>query len=105
MTESPFDGMTNYKAIGMMGKCMKKRWQTTESGRMAALDFVERVVEDDQERVGNRLKAVELMVKFEAMNQTDERIAVITEAQSIENNTQRTILILPPNGTEIRKED
>ena len=100
MTDSPFEGMTTYDSIGMLGKLIKsKRWNITARGKQDCVDLVEQVVPNESETMGNRLKAVELALKMESMNQTDERLDLL-ESRREESETT-TILILPPNGSEI----
>lgn len=93
--------MSAYKGVGMLGKLMKsQRWETTPEIRRDAMNFVDRVIADDDANEGNRLKAVELLLKMEAQNQTDDRIVAGVKADNEDDQKQQIILILPPNGAE-----
>jgi hypothetical protein len=95
------EDMSAYKGIGMLGKLMKsQRWETTPTIREDALKFVDRVISDEDANEGNRLKAVELLLKMEAQNQTDDRIVAGVKDNSDGEEKQKIVLILPPNGAE-----
>lgn len=95
------EDMSAYKGIGMLGKLMKsQRWETTPQIRQDALQFVDRVIADDDANEGNRLKAVELLLKMEAQNQTDDRIVAGVKENSEGDKQPQVILVLPGNGSE-----
>jgi hypothetical protein len=65
-----------------------------------AVDFLDRTVNDDRLKPGMRLAAVETFVKMEALNQVDEiKSGELANKQQVQ---ERTVLLLPPNGTEKR---
>ena len=93
--------MSAYKGIGMLGRLMKsQRWESTPEIRRDALQFVDRVINDHDANEGNRLKAVELLLKMEAQNQTDDRIVAGVKDASDGDKQPQVILVLPPNNSE-----
>lgn len=93
--------MSAYKGVGLLGKLMKsQRWETTPEIRQDALRFVDRVISDDDANEGNRLKAVELLLKMEAQNQTDDRIVAGVKSDGDGERQPQIVLVLPPNGAE-----
>ena len=99
------EDMSAYKGIGMLGRLMKsQRWESTPEIRRDALQFVDRVINDHDANEGNRLKAVEILLKMEAQNQTDDRIIAGVKSDDDGEQKQKIILVLPPNGAERRIE-
>ena len=101
----PDYGLTKRKVVSMTRRAVKKRWRVSSETRKRMIKFCEEVMDDESVHVSNRLKAVDSLVRMEAMNQVDERIQIEVDlrngnydAQS--GNAGKVIVLLPPNGTE-----
>lgn len=87
------------KAVArVMNQC--KRHPTTARMLQDAVDFLDRVINDDGEKTRYRLEAVDKLLKMEAQNQVDEiKSGELADKQQTQ---ERVVLLLPPNGTEKR---
>ena len=72
------------------------RWGLTPRQRQAALDFLEDVIGDPTAGTITRIKAVEAMMKADALD-----LAAQKSLEPIESaNEPQVLLLLPPNGSE-----
>ena len=108
MRASIFDGMSIGKAIRMTNSVIKhiekeRRFPLSNKGKRDFVDLIEATVQDEDQHMGYRLKCVELGIKMEAMNQTDERLDLLTSRE--QEKEAITILVLPNNGSEVQPAD
>lgn len=94
------DGMppsvTTRAAAAVMSRA--RRFPVSARLLQDAVDFLERTVVDEGLKPGMRLAAVETLVKMEALNQVDE--IKLGELADKTQQTEKVVLLLPPNGSE-----
>lgn len=72
------------------------RWGLTPRQRQAALEFLEEVIGDQTAGTITRIKAVEAMMKADALD-----LAAQKSMEPIESGSEpQVLLLLPPNGSE-----
>ena len=88
--------------VALAGKLMMhaKRWESTPENRRDLMEMVVDAFQNDKVDVEVRLKAGELFLKMESMNQIDEKLFLMSDKG--EEKEQKVILLLPSNGTEKR---
>ena len=86
--------------VKLIGKLMKdKRWKITDRLRVKVMDCLEEAVEHPDMDVA--MKAIDLVMKADALNLAEEKMngKIDGETEPLE---QKTVLLLPVNGTESR---
>ena len=94
--------MTDYNAPGIPRSTTVRqmtnaaRWGLTPRQRQAALEFLEEVIDDPTAGTMTRIKAVETMMKADALDLAAQRSSEQVDSES----EPQVLLLLPPNGSE-----
>ena len=91
------DGLTLSKRIRLYSKAVKMRFPLTDENRAEMVEECLGVMKDPVSHPMVRMKAAQILVAMEAMNQKDEHVV----AGIGEGKAEPTIVyVLPSNGTE-----
>jgi hypothetical protein len=72
------------------------RWGLTPRQRQAALEFLEGVIDDPTAGTITKIKAVEVMMKADALDLAAQR-----SSEQVDSGMEpQVLLLLPPNGSE-----
>lgn len=91
------DGLTRLKRIRLYSKAVKMRFPLTDDNRAEMVHECLQAMRDPTSNAFVRLKAAQILVAMEAMNQKDEH----AQQGTGEGQSQPTMVyVLPVNGTE-----
>ena len=91
------DGLPTSQEVRLMNR---KRWNLSPRVRQDAVDFLERVINDEECGTKTRINAVECLLKMDLVDiaaEKDESTAAAAAATA----APTMVLLLPPNGTEV----
>jgi hypothetical protein len=84
--------------VQLIGKLMKdKRWKITDRLKEKVVDVLDEALSSGDAEIC--LKAVDLVLKADALNLAAEKLDGDPGAGLIDGN-EKVVLLLPPNGTE-----
>ena len=84
--------------VQLIGKLMKdKRWKITDRLKEKVVDVLDDALSEPDTEL--RLKAVDLVLKADALNLAAEKLENGPDQGLIDGN-EKVVLLLPPNGTE-----
>lgn len=88
------DALTHTETVAIISG---RRYGVPPRVRQNAIDFIERLLDDEDAGTGNKLKAVECLLKMDLVDIAAEKDTAATTATAA---TPSVVLLLPPNGTE-----
>ncbi len=111
--ESEFEGMSVRDGMAIVNKMNKNPlWPVTSRTRQNIVNFLEQVMDDcvagkEGVDVKHRIKAAEVLLAAQGQNLVAEKIQIdlLRQDGGSEEKQPQMILLLPPNGTEMGRDD